>query len=202
MLRHWSQFVPNMSTDIRGHEALHHHHQPVWSSLFVGLRQRYIYLILPKGFFASLSRGKCGSFLQKKDPDPQSRTFPAKQILLTVLRFPSSNSFRERLYANQSCSSAQLSFNTRTRDVYLRNSPSIHVQEMFIRATLLQYNVPDMCICGYYFLPPWEPNKKHKIATTKKTKQNNTHTHRRGEMGGGGGGGGGVRKTKQKLQSF
>ena len=25
MLRHWSQFVPNMSTDIRGHEALHHH---------------------------------------------------------------------------------------------------------------------------------------------------------------------------------
>ena len=26
MLRHWSQFVPNMSTDIRGHEALHHHH--------------------------------------------------------------------------------------------------------------------------------------------------------------------------------
>ena len=27
MLRHWSQFVPNMSTDIRGHEALHHHHR-------------------------------------------------------------------------------------------------------------------------------------------------------------------------------
>ena len=27
MLRHWSQFVPNISTDIRGHEALHHHHQ-------------------------------------------------------------------------------------------------------------------------------------------------------------------------------
>ena len=27
MLRHWSQFVPNMSTDIRGHEALHHHQQ-------------------------------------------------------------------------------------------------------------------------------------------------------------------------------
>ena len=26
MLRHWSQFVPNMSSDIRGHEALHHHH--------------------------------------------------------------------------------------------------------------------------------------------------------------------------------
>ena len=24
-LRHWSQFVPNMSTDIRRHEALHHH---------------------------------------------------------------------------------------------------------------------------------------------------------------------------------
>ena len=28
MLRHWSQFVPNISTDIRGHEALHHH-QPM-----------------------------------------------------------------------------------------------------------------------------------------------------------------------------
>ena len=27
MLRHWSQFVPNMSTDIREHEALHHHHR-------------------------------------------------------------------------------------------------------------------------------------------------------------------------------
>ena len=27
MLRHWSQFVPEMSTDIRGHQALHHHHQ-------------------------------------------------------------------------------------------------------------------------------------------------------------------------------
>ena len=26
VLRHWSQCVPNMSTDIRGHEALHHHH--------------------------------------------------------------------------------------------------------------------------------------------------------------------------------
>ena len=27
VLRHWSQFVPNMSTDIRAaHEALHHHH--------------------------------------------------------------------------------------------------------------------------------------------------------------------------------
>ena len=29
MLRHWSQFVPNMSTDIRGHEALHHRHHLV-----------------------------------------------------------------------------------------------------------------------------------------------------------------------------
>ena len=28
MLRHWSQFVPNMSTDIRGHETLHHHRLP------------------------------------------------------------------------------------------------------------------------------------------------------------------------------
>jgi len=26
VLRHWSQFVPNMSTDIRGHEALLHHY--------------------------------------------------------------------------------------------------------------------------------------------------------------------------------
>ena len=26
MLRHWSQFVTNMSTNIRGYEALHHHH--------------------------------------------------------------------------------------------------------------------------------------------------------------------------------
>ena len=26
MLRHWFQFVPNMSADIRWHEALHHHH--------------------------------------------------------------------------------------------------------------------------------------------------------------------------------
>ena len=25
MLRHWSQFVPNMPADIREHEALHHH---------------------------------------------------------------------------------------------------------------------------------------------------------------------------------
>ena len=28
MLRHWPQLVPNMSTDIGGHEALHHHHPP------------------------------------------------------------------------------------------------------------------------------------------------------------------------------
>ena len=26
MLRHWSQFVPDMSTDNRGQETLHHHH--------------------------------------------------------------------------------------------------------------------------------------------------------------------------------
>ena len=26
VLRHWSQFVPNMSADIRGHKALLHHH--------------------------------------------------------------------------------------------------------------------------------------------------------------------------------
>ena len=30
---HWSQFVPNMSTDIREHEALlHHHHLPLVQS--------------------------------------------------------------------------------------------------------------------------------------------------------------------------
>ena len=28
VLRQWSQFVPNMSTDIRGHESLLHHQQP------------------------------------------------------------------------------------------------------------------------------------------------------------------------------
>ena len=40
MLGHWSQFVPNISTDVQGHEALHHHHQfkahaqePVFESL-------------------------------------------------------------------------------------------------------------------------------------------------------------------------
>ena len=27
MLGHWSQFVSNLSTDIRGHESLHHHQQ-------------------------------------------------------------------------------------------------------------------------------------------------------------------------------
>ena len=26
VIQHWSQFVPNMSTNIRGHEALLHHH--------------------------------------------------------------------------------------------------------------------------------------------------------------------------------
>ena len=29
MLRHWSQFVPDMSADIRGHEALRHQQQQV-----------------------------------------------------------------------------------------------------------------------------------------------------------------------------
>ena len=29
VLWHWSQFVPKMSTDIRGHDALHHHHHDV-----------------------------------------------------------------------------------------------------------------------------------------------------------------------------
>ena len=34
MLRHWSQFVCNMSTDIRGRETLHHHKNPDnWAGL-------------------------------------------------------------------------------------------------------------------------------------------------------------------------
>ena len=33
VLRHWSQFVPNMSTDIRGQEALHHHQVPTFAAL-------------------------------------------------------------------------------------------------------------------------------------------------------------------------
>ena len=33
MLTHWSQFVPNMSTNIRGHEALRHHHHALASNL-------------------------------------------------------------------------------------------------------------------------------------------------------------------------
>ena len=37
MLRHWSQFVPNMSTDIRGHEALHDHHEEASWALLVGM---------------------------------------------------------------------------------------------------------------------------------------------------------------------
>ena len=37
MLRHWSQFVPNMSTDIRGHQALHHHHHHQFESSVTNL---------------------------------------------------------------------------------------------------------------------------------------------------------------------
>ena len=34
LLRHWSQFVPNVSTDIGGHEAQHHyHHGQYWLCL-------------------------------------------------------------------------------------------------------------------------------------------------------------------------
>ena len=40
MLRHWSQFVPNMSTDIRGHEALQHHHHPKPAVPTVRVRHR------------------------------------------------------------------------------------------------------------------------------------------------------------------
>ena len=43
MLRHWSLFVSNMSTDIRGHEALHHHqeqnsHRKSWNVMRSELR--------------------------------------------------------------------------------------------------------------------------------------------------------------------
>ena len=37
VLRHWSQFVPNMSTDIRGHEALHHHLSCIWIFIHTAL---------------------------------------------------------------------------------------------------------------------------------------------------------------------
>ena len=47
MLRHWPQLVPNMSTDIRGHEALHHH-QSLGSFLFISL---YIFLSLPASLY-------------------------------------------------------------------------------------------------------------------------------------------------------
>ena len=40
MLRHWSQFVPNMSTDIRGHEALPNHHQGLICYICVFLVKR------------------------------------------------------------------------------------------------------------------------------------------------------------------
>ena len=41
MLMHWSQFVPNMSTDIRGHEALHNHHRGNFVSRFGLAVRRY-----------------------------------------------------------------------------------------------------------------------------------------------------------------
>ena len=41
MLTHWSQVVPNMSTDIRGHSALHHHRcYSDWSMMLLNVRQK------------------------------------------------------------------------------------------------------------------------------------------------------------------
>ena len=52
MLRHWSQLVPNMSTDIWGHYAsLHHHHHRVisneWSQ---NLQQTWVWLLSVNGW--------------------------------------------------------------------------------------------------------------------------------------------------------
>ena len=44
MLRHWSQFVPNMSTDIRGHEALLHHHRRIACECSESARERRLAL--------------------------------------------------------------------------------------------------------------------------------------------------------------
>ena len=56
MLRHWSQFVSNMSTDIRGHETLLHHfktihREPVWPS-------GTVYTIWPSGKVHTAGRKK------------------------------------------------------------------------------------------------------------------------------------------------
>ena len=40
--RHWSQFVPNMSTDIRGHEALRHHRS--FQEFSMGLIIQHFYM--------------------------------------------------------------------------------------------------------------------------------------------------------------
>ena len=45
MLRHWSQFVPNMSTDVRGHEDLHHHHHNRFCCFVLTMHQ-YIVLTM------------------------------------------------------------------------------------------------------------------------------------------------------------
>ena len=50
VLRHWSQFVPDMSTDIRGHEPLHHcHHLALWTrKLLWGLKKQKHYALYQK----------------------------------------------------------------------------------------------------------------------------------------------------------
>ena len=46
MLRHWSQFVPNMATDIRGHEAPHHHHDFIRYEASTSEGTKLLYFVL------------------------------------------------------------------------------------------------------------------------------------------------------------
>ena len=46
LLRHWSQLVPNMSTDIWGHKAsIHHHQRPLGCAVPVGAESGQVVLI-------------------------------------------------------------------------------------------------------------------------------------------------------------
>ena len=69
VLRHWSQFVPNMSTDIRGHEALHHHHQ--WGTIAVIYNVKEDGLCTVVGAVGRLKRMKEGEkhFFSQKTVD-------------------------------------------------------------------------------------------------------------------------------------
>ena len=62
VLRHWSQLVPNVSTDIRGDEALpHHHYLLVWLSLFNADLSLKRYWLGPK----SQEVGEVGGYTQR-----------------------------------------------------------------------------------------------------------------------------------------